>query len=545
MDPFTVGSAYINDFQVEILDECLSKGSGGLSLPMGSGKTLLSLLVALHLTDDQILFVCSKSLLQGVITEVHKFFGDSLSYKVLHREYCNIEDFNPDPTTRLIITTIDVCAKAYKSFEISGHFIFREPPEHFGPTIVHYLPQRNPYLPGRVGLGYIYAKRWGCLIVDEVQDYTKITTNNCQSLGALCCKHRWLLSGTMFNEPSPERILGYHIILNHPDFPRNLPEATTLISTLGFGGVRSTTVHREENQAFAPPPVNKVTITHSLSKEEGLIYSTMRETLKELNKRLEELKRQRAESDDIKRFNSYLLAMLTYLREGLICPIIPLASVTIDLADFTRKDDLADILTNKIKELGIDSWLDDVKSVKSTRIKEIIKIIKKHPKDRLTLFSCFRSCIDILCRYIPKNRPVFTITGGMSGPRRGQVIKEFGESKNGILLLTYKIGGQGLNLQCSNTVLLIDYWWNAGMTNQAIARILRYGQQAKIVNVYLFSSNTGVENAVLKKQSTKLAAVNELQTGHQTTKIHKMKIQDIIKLIDVHENRQLLKEIYQ
>ena len=40
----------LNPFQRDILAECIQKKSGGLSLPLGSGKTLISLVLSLYLT---------------------------------------------------------------------------------------------------------------------------------------------------------------------------------------------------------------------------------------------------------------------------------------------------------------------------------------------------------------------------------------------------------------------------------------------------------------------------------------------------------------
>ena len=40
-------------FQKEIVDECIIKGGGGISLPMGCGKTLISLIIALKQVNDE------------------------------------------------------------------------------------------------------------------------------------------------------------------------------------------------------------------------------------------------------------------------------------------------------------------------------------------------------------------------------------------------------------------------------------------------------------------------------------------------------------
>ena len=75
-------------FQQEILQECLQKQSGGLSLPMGSGKTLIALTLSQQLSPHApIVVVASKTLLSSWEKEIKKFFADTLSYEILHKDY--------------------------------------------------------------------------------------------------------------------------------------------------------------------------------------------------------------------------------------------------------------------------------------------------------------------------------------------------------------------------------------------------------------------------------------------------------------------------
>ena len=81
---------YLSEFQKKVLDECLEKKSGGLSLTMGSGKTLLSLVLGLEQTKinkNPILIIVSKTLIESWVFEIKKFFKDELKYVILHPNY--------------------------------------------------------------------------------------------------------------------------------------------------------------------------------------------------------------------------------------------------------------------------------------------------------------------------------------------------------------------------------------------------------------------------------------------------------------------------
>lgn len=540
------GYDHLNDFQRDILKDCLKKKTGGLSLPMGSGKTLISLVLSLKQnqeTQDPILVVCAKSLIAGWQVEIRKFFGDTLKYEVLHQttQKNKLDTWRIDDETQVILTTPEVISKYYKNNHIANFFIqqkFLAPPAF----INYYREPKKPFLSHTFGGGYLFSKKWGSLIIDEAQKYTQINTIRCQSLGAICAKNRWALSGTLFDEPIPERILGYYIILDIPEVPRNLPEIKWLIYHPTFKGLNSTLVHRKENKVFQPPKVSEEIVSHRLSIEEAKVYTMMKQILVEVKRRVQAAKLVN-DTENIKKFSSYLLVMITYLRQALICPLIPIASIAIDASDMEKKSELSQILVEEIEKLGIHSWLNDIDSVKSSRIKNAIRKMDAHQNERVVLFSCYKSCIDVLQSYLPPDREVLRIEASMSIKRRGEVIEEFAKTKNGILLLTYQLGAEGLNLQCASTVLLMDFWWNAAKTQQAIARVLRFGQEARVVNVYFFSSNTGIEQALFKKQHAKLMILDELKNGAIETKIPSLKMNEIIKLIELDDNKQLMRDI--
>lgn len=576
-DLLAIGRAVLNAQQADVIKECLIKGSGGLSVPMGFGKTLLSIVLGLEsrslmskneIQQPPLLIVVSKTLLASWKFEIEKFFGSLFKYAIWHPDAIKDLDTCPIDLRGLdaVLTTADVVAKYYKDAHIEASFV-----EHlvvnegqFNQHII--LKYRRPVEPWRapaavlarsaadnteeqkeeqhVGGKTLFAVRWAMLIVDEVQKYTNINSLRCKGLGAICAASRWGMSGTIFDEPKPERILGYYVIINDKKFPRTLPAATTLVYSRRFKGFRESIVHRETNAAFDASniKVNKTIVTHELSKEEEMLYRSLKDTMKKIGdelRRFQELE----DVENARRFSSYLMAMLCYLRQCVVCPILPLAKAALDISDFANKSQLSEMLLHSSGESALGTWLEREESAKSSRIAKALEVLEKHADERAIVFTCFRTCLDIAQHFLKKERPdrkSFTITSTMNMKSRAATLQDFAASDNGVLFMTYELGAEGLNLQSCATMLLLDFWWNNGKTMQATARILRYGQLAREVNLYYFMSNTGVEKAVFQKQFDKKNMLAELHDGPMVTKCASIQIKEIIKLIDTEDNVRLL-----
>jgi SNF2 family DNA or RNA helicase len=536
----------LNEFQKGILKECNSRSKAGLSLPMGAGKTFVSIMLALKKTklnpEKPILVVAAKSLIENWKYEIKKFFGNELNYIVLfHKE---LKTYKHDPKTRLILTTPEIVKKCYKLHYIENRFVEAERVEGWGNFMIdrsRYNKPEVPFLNIKTGTGFLYSIEFGMFIVDEAQKYTNINTQSCKSLGAICCKQRWVLSGTMFDEPKAERILGYHIILDYPDFPRTLPEAKNAIKSYTFKGVNPTLVKRDTNPMFKEPKINKIIVSHNISHEEQLVYQTLKEVLDVIIRECHEYQAL-GDVDNFRKFNAYKLALLTYLRQNIVVPLITIANISLNIADITRKDDLSKILNNEYEKLNLQEWLNDENSIKSSRIKEVLKVIDNHKDEKLVVFSCFRTSIDILKYFCDRN--YLSLDSSMDIKKRGTTIEEFQNSNDNVLFLSYDLGAEGLNLQCAHTVLIVDFWWNTSKTRQAIARVLRYGQKSKVVNIYFFTSNTGIEKALFDKQMDKEIISKELETGPVHSKVRTLKVDELLKLIDIHENTNSVQETY-
>lgn len=533
----------LTDFQRDVYYECLMKKEGCLVLPMGSGKTLISLCVALEQVKkypgSKIIIIMSKVLIFSWVEEIKKFFGNDLDYEIVHSEFMkNLSGWYPK--AKIIITTPQVLSTAYKNHNVENFYTHNER-KSFGPEIKYYNIPSNPFLNHKNGDGCFFSVKWGAMIVDEPHNYYNIKSKRSVSISSLSSHYRWLLSGTVLPEPKPKNIFGFYLMLNDQSIPRNFPQFKDFISSANYKGISNTFVKRDKNPNFLLPKINKVIQSHSLTPTEAKIYMEMKQLLNILRKKLEESKRNK-DTVNGKKFSSYIVAMITYMRLCLVCPLIPIKSVISNTSN-EGTSEISEMFVDVINKMSIGNWLNDPKSLYSSRIQAVCQKINDHLDEKIIIFSCYRKVIDLLRQFIPGSRQVFTITGKDTINTRGCIINDFRESDNGILLLTYEIGANGLNLQCASTVILVDFWWNDAKTNQAISRIIRPGQESKLVNIYYFTSNTGIENAIFGLQSSKISMGKEILTGAISTSIETIKLDRVISLINKNDNIKILNKI--
>ena len=102
------------------------------------------------------------------------------------------------------------------------------------------------------------------------------------------------------------------------------------------------------------------------------------------------------------------------------------------------------------------------------------------------------------------------IAGTGSTHDRRSVVERFqNDPQCMVLLMTLKTGGVGLNLTAADTVFIFEPWWNKAAEEQAINRLHRYGQTAKVLSYSLITKGT-IEEKILQLQQQKSALFNEL-----------------------------------
>jgi SNF2 family DNA or RNA helicase len=549
----------ITDEQQDIAKQLISMVKGGLALPMGSGKTIISLYVCKTLyekSNKKCIAVVPKSLIEGWATEIKKFYGSTYKYEILHPEYVkNIKDWVPRNDTILVITTPQTIAKSYSQNNIETLYVEKDNLNDNISLTNIYIQPTKPFSSINKGISYIHSVVWECLIIDEIHKLSNIETMKCKGISSIATNYRFGLSGTMFNEPAPTKILGWVCMLdiNIPELKiRTVPDMTALLSTRmksKFSGFSKFVVKKELDMIKDKlPEYRETTVEHELFPHELRIQEMMIKVLESLDKKTKELKA--LGSTNYRRFRALILVMITYFRQALICPIIPISSVMIEVANLEHKTELANVFNTTLQTGYADLYdkMDDCSIIYSSRIQSVLHVLDKEHDKKIIIFSTFGMCLNVVKHCVLERfgaaRNIYSLTSDMSSMKRKKVIEKSGSEKGNILFTTYEIAAEGLNLQDFNTVLLLDFWWNDSKTKQAIKRVYRPGQQSEYVHIYFFNSGTGLENAMFTKQYEKHMILLDLETGTTNKKITSMKNSELLSCIFMDKNKKLIQDIY-
>ena len=127
------------------------------------------------------------------------------------------------------------------------------------------------------------------------------------------------------------------------------------------------------------------------------------------------------------------------------------------------------------------------------------------------VFTQFLGTFEILAREFKKaGIPFFSLHGKVSRKDREVQLQAFHEHKGGgVMLMTLKTGGVGLNLTKASYVFHLEPWWNHAVENQATDRTHRIGQ-TKPVQVYRYIMSESVEEKIEILKSRKSAQFNSL-----------------------------------
>jgi superfamily II DNA or RNA helicase len=208
------------------------------------------------------------------------------------------------------------------------------------------------------------------------------------------------------------------------------------------------------------------------------------------------------------------------------------------IKDSQGKTQRLNILTSllKLRQVCIHPGLlseiqhQDIESAKFELAKEkIIELVDENHK--ITLFTQFTGMINILEKWA-NEYGIYNerIDGSVTGKKRMEAIDRFQDSETpGIMIISLKAGGVGINLTAADYVIHLDPWWNPALEAQATDRVHRMGQKNKVI-VYKIITEGTIEEKILDLQNQKKSLLAEI-----------VDIDSVVdKKIDMDELTQLL-----
>lgn len=143
------------------------------------------------------------------------------------------------------------------------------------------------------------------------------------------------------------------------------------------------------------------------------------------------------------------------------------------------------------------------------KIEHFLNSLQEHLENQesVIVFTQFLSTLGRIEKELNQLKiPTFTLQGSVSSKERLRLISAFQNSAEpGVMLMTLKTGGVGLNLTKASVVYHLEPWWNPAVENQATDRAHRMGQtkNVKVFNLLMEGSlEERIADLKLKKQGS-------------------------------------------
>ena len=119
---------------------------------------------------------------------------------------------------------------------------------------------------------------------------------------------------------------------------------------------------------------------------------------------------------------------------------------------------------------------------------------------KVVVFFNFIAGIEELSERLDQNGVDYACMTGSTRDRKSIVERFQNDPQCRVMLMTLKTGGVGLNLTAADTVFIFEPWWNKAAEEQAINRLHRFGQKAKVLSYSLITQQTIEEKIQLLQQ---------------------------------------------
>ena len=309
------------------------------------------------------------------------------------------------------------------------------------------------------------------VILDESQNIKNVSSQTTQAIHLLQAKHRLALSGTPIEN--------------------NLTELYSLFRFLNpamFGSL-------EDFNARYTYPIQKDNDKDVLQGLRRKIFPFLlrrlkKDVLKELPDRIDQTLYVEMEKEHADYYNERRNFYQRYVKNTI-------ASEGIQKSQFVMFQAL-----NELRRIASvpESMTDG--QIASPKISTLVEIITDAVWNghKVVIFFNYIAGIELVSEKLNEAGIDFACMTGSTNDRKGVVERFQNNPQCKVLLMTLKTGGVGLNLTAADTVFIFEPWWNKAAEEQAINRLHRFGQNAKVLCYSLITQNSIEEKICLLQQ---------------------------------------------
>ena len=406
------------------------------------------------------------------------------------------------------LQTITMLTKVYKSHHTAGAslivmprsllFNWQDELQKFAPQLTYYIyygQQRDlaeamkyqlvltTYALVRNDIEVFQQQQFHYIVLDESQNIKNLTSQVTQAVMLLNGHHRLALSGTPIENNLTELYSLYRFL--NPAMLGTLDE---------FNKQYAYPIQRDGDKE----------VTESLRRKifPFMLRRLKKDVLKELPDRMEQTLYVEMD-DDHRRFyeqrRQYYQTLVagSIAQQGLeksqmvmfqaLSELRRIASVPESLSDGSIASPKIPLLTEQVEEL----------------------VAGGH---KVVIFFNFIAGIELVGERLTEMGIDYTTMTGSTHDRRAVVERFQNDPGCRALLMTLKTGGVGLNLTVADTVYIVEPWWNKAAEEQAINRLHRIGQKAKVMSYALITRDT-IEEKIRLLQQQKQDLADSLITG--------------------------------
>ena len=157
-------------------------------------------------------------------------------------------------------------------------------------------------------------------------------------------------------------------------------------------------------------------------------------------------------------------------------------------------------VTHRLRDV-LREWRDDGIDTKYAHLSQALRGIQEEENGcKCLIFAFYKGTLNYLSKKLSADGfPNLVLSGDVHVKERTGVIDSFRDDREIPILLSSRIGGEGLDFQFCNTMFNYDLPWNPMEVEQRIGRLDRIGQESEVIRIYNFSVEGTIEKKILDR----------------------------------------------